>query len=328
MSVTETNTESKVRDQPGVFYTDLNVEEIEILNRLFENRLAKNTQVNYKSDINVLTKFINVRFPGLTIDRMKGEHLLAFFVDQLKLGRSLNTIERRYNSFKKHQFSHFDAVTWKQILQIMGGVRREGSAEKTETDIEPTRLKHKPILHADLVKLLEFVETPRERALFSFAYYSAMRRSEIADLIWLDLTVIPDTIMSINIRKSKTDQLSAGKKIAVNWRSESEAAFCPVRLMLQWKSDPACKSAPSDSVFGIKSKQMYLLLKRALEAAGYNPKEYAMHQFRAGYITDGAQQGIPLITLMGHARHRKLDTTAIYVKETNLASEASISGRL
>ena len=71
----------------------------------------------------------------------------------------------------------------------------------------------------------------RDVSLLLFMFFSAMRRSEIAALLWSDLT--PDRRgVVVLIRKSKTDQASKSQPIALP-RLEHE--YCPVAALERGK---------------------------------------------------------------------------------------------
>ncbi len=56
----------------------------------------------------------------------------------------------------------------------------------------------------------------------------------------------------------------------------------------------------------------------AVEAAGYDPAEYAGHSLRAGFLTSGAENGASLFKLMEVSRHKSMDTLRGYVRRAEL----------
>ena len=58
-----------------------------------------------------------------------------------------------------------------------------------------------------------------------------------------------------------------------------------------------------------------LIVKRRCAMAGLDPKEFAAHGLRAGYLTEAARQGIALPEAMQQSQHRSVQQAASYYNE-------------
>ena len=89
----------------------------------------------------------------------------------------------------------------------------------------------------------------RGSALLLFMFHSAMRRNEVAHLLWSDLTFDRRGVVVV-IRKSKTDQEAKSQSIAL---PRLEHQHCPVVAMERWKA--ACRGEGESPVFRWISKE-------------------------------------------------------------------------
>lgn len=71
----------------------------------------------------------------------------------------------------------------------------------------------------------------RDRCLLLFLFFSAMRRSEVQNLLWSDLT-FDHRGVQVLIRQSKTDQECKGQTIAL---PRLDTGYCPVKALEIWK---------------------------------------------------------------------------------------------
>src|SRR5207245_7607292 len=71
----------------------------------------------------------------------------------------------------------------------------------------------------------------RDRALILLGFAGAFRRSELVGLDLEDCAFVKDGL-TITLRRSKTDQQGAGRKIGIPYGSNPET--CPVRVLQAW----------------------------------------------------------------------------------------------
>ena len=81
----------------------------------------------------------------------------------------------------------------------------------------------------------------RDRALILLGFASAFRRSELVGLDVDDCTFGKDGL-TVTLRRSKTDQHGAGRKVGIPYGSNPET--CPVRTMQAWIEAAGVSSGP------------------------------------------------------------------------------------
>jgi integrase len=81
----------------------------------------------------------------------------------------------------------------------------------------------------------------RDRALLLLGFAGAMRRSELVSLDVDDLARADEGLV-IRIRKSKTDQVQAGRKVGIPYGTAKET--CPVRAIDAWLEAAGIEEGP------------------------------------------------------------------------------------
>jgi integrase len=131
-----------------------------------------------------------------------------------------------------------DEQMMREVDTIVRGIRRTVGAEQ--------RIRGKsPLLIEDIREMADAAAQAtdeddntmpnkrcRDVALLLFLWHSAMRRNEVAHLLWSDLTFDKRGVFVV-IRKSKTDQESKSQSIAL---PRLDHAHCPVAALEEWKS--------------------------------------------------------------------------------------------
>jgi integrase len=180
----------------------------------------------------------------------------------------------------------------------------------------------------------------RDRALLLIGFASAMRRSELANLVLGDTAghrvSFADNGLLIELDRSKSDQAGKGAVIGIPFGSHAET--CPVRALRAWLDASSIVSGP---VFrpvtrhgrigeaAISGHGIALAIKRAVYRAiiadGYNKESatkfvamVAGHSLRAGFITSADAAGAPIAKIMEQARHARFETTRGYIREADV----------
>jgi hypothetical protein len=150
----------------------------------------------------------------------------------------------------------------------------------------------------------------RDRALILLGFTGAMRRSE---LVGLDVSDLAQSVegLTITIRKSKTDQLQAGRKVGIPFGAKAET--CPVRAVKAWLEASKTLDGP---VFRSVNKHGQVLdtrlcdravaevVKRSLKATGRNSRGYSGHSLRAGLVTQAAISGVSERAIQDQSGHK------------------------
>ena len=303
--------------------TVLNAAEISDLKQYHDNSLAANSKKAYQSDYDSFVAFLRERFPRLSVDKMHSEctleHVLAYLNQLCNSGKKISTINRRYATLRKHILPALFSKTWmpgsreaemlREVERIVQGIRRTVGAENRIRGKQPLLIEHIRKM-ADAARKATDADGHtmpnkrcREVALLLFMFFSAMRRNEVAALLWSDLTFDKRGVVVL-IRKSKTDQECKSQPIAL---SRLEHEYCPVVALEKWKA----KSGDGDSsVFRWISKKdevqwrvlidqrIVALIKDYCEQIGLDPACFAAHSTRSGYVTSSSERGVPISELM------------------------------
>ena len=158
----------------------------------------------------------------------------------------------------------------------------------------------------------------RNRALLLVGFYAALRRSELCQLQWSDITIKDDHAqMTLIIRHSKTDKRSEGRSLTLY---KGIPNYCPIQALLDWQHASGLKTG---YVFRNLNKlhvnkpinaQAYAkLIKQGCEKAGLDPALYSGHSTRRGMLVTASNKGAKLHILKNHARHQNSKVTEHYI---------------
>src|SRR5713226_4364523 len=149
---------------------------------------------------------------------------IAECAGRLKVG----SIQRRINAIAEaHKAVGLDSPTHHAIVRnTMKGIRRtKGTAP----------VQKAPTLTDDIRAMVNATDAgvigARDRALILLGFAGAFRRSELVGLDTEDCVFSKDGL-TITLRRSKTDQQGAGRKIGIPYGSNPET--CPVRTVQGW----------------------------------------------------------------------------------------------
>jgi len=164
----------------------------------------------------------------------------------------------------------------------------------------------------------------RDRALLLIGFAGALRRSELVALNIEDIEETPDG-MKITIRHSKTDQEGAGQTIAIPFGKIA----CPVAALKEWitatgiGSGALFRSVNRHGKVGerLTDQSVSDIEKEHAERLRLNPKQFAGHSLRAGFLTSAAARGASIFKMMDVSRHRSVDTLRGYVRDAELFKE-------
>jgi integrase len=185
-------------------------------------------------------------------------------------------------------------------------------------------------------------ETPlgaRDRAMLLVGFGAALRRSEIVTLTHGDVETVPGRGLLLTIRRSKTDQLGAGQRVAVH-ANPAEPGCCPAAALeawlghrreapdLDWTATASmraerplfCAVAKGGKVTGeaLSDKAVVRLVKQAAADAGLDGEGFSGHSLRRGLLTAGADNRTQLAELMRQSRHRSAQSVLGYLEPADL----------
>ena len=328
--------------------TVLRPNEIADLKRYHESSLAASTRRAYRSDYDSFVGFLRERFPRLSIEHMQQqctlEHVLAYLNQLCNENKTISTINRRLSTIKKHILPTLfnralvpgsrDERMMREVEAVVRGMRRTVGSEQRIRGKSPLLIEDVRQMVDAAAELTDEDGNPlpnkrcRDMALLLFMFHSAMRRNEIAHLLWSDLTFDRRGVVVV-IRKSKTDQEARSQTIALP-RLEHE--HCPVVAMEKWKT--ACRGEGESPVFRWISKKddiewrvlidqrIVAILKHYCTEIGHDPSCFAAHSTRSGWVTSSSEKGVPISELMKRTRHKAVSSLQVYMKGDDLFNNA------
>jgi site-specific recombinase XerD len=293
---------------------------------------AENTLRGYQSDWRAFCAWCETR--ALCPMPATAETVAAFIAacaGHLKVG----SVQRRLNAIAEaHKAMGLESPTHNATVRnTMKGIRRtKGVAPAQKT----------AALTADIRTMVDAADGgtigARDRALILLGFAGAFRRSELVGLDVDDCAFGKDGL-TVTLRRSKTDQAGAGRKIGIPYGSNPET--CPVRTMQAWIEQAALSGGPGSAgpVFRsinrhgqvqpgrLSGIDVARVVKKLAQRAGLDAAKYAGHSLRAGHATSAAIAGASERSIMNQTGHRSVQMVRRYIRDGSLFRENS-AGKL
>jgi site-specific recombinase XerD len=237
----------------------------------------------------------------------------AYLASLARSGLKASTITRRCAGIRYlHCMAGFEPPTSGEAIKaVLAGIRRSiGTAvtRKAPATAEAIRIALQD-MPADLRGL-------RDRALLLLGFAGALRRSE---LIALDVSDLEETAegLHIHIRRSKTDQEGAGDFVSIPHGSRLR----PVAAVKEWlqaagiTDGPIFRSIRKGGLVTperLSDRSVAEIVKKRMEAAGFDPAMFSGHSLRAGFVTSALHHGADILRVMDVTRHREVSTLKAY----------------
>lgn len=176
----------------------------------------------------------------------------------------------------------------------------------------------KDILQAMLETCDDSLHGIRDRAILCVGFASGgRRRSEIANIQIEDLQKIEGGYL-IHLRQTKTDQVGKGKTVPLQGMAAQALMAWLVKSGLR-KGNLFRGIYPDDTLTkGIGHCTINRIVKRRIQLAGLDPKQYGAHSLRSGFMTEAARNGAPLGDAMALSGHANRDVAEGYYRESVL----------
>ena len=302
--------------------TDLKALQEETLLNL-QNSKANNTVRAYKSDFNDFGIFCAQNgFKSLPSD----PKIVSLYLTYLSTKNAkMSTLKRRLVSIgviHKLKGHYLDTKHPAIIENIMGIKRRKGSLQKAK----------KPILINSLKKIINVIDQEkkeeikklRDRSIILIGFSGGFRRNEIVSIDCDDLDFVPEGL-KISIRRSKTDQFGEGFTKALPYFDNSQ--YCPVVSLKKLLDLSKINTGPVFRRFIKGSKlsenrltdqTVALLIKKYINLAGIDSRNYSGHSLRSGFATSAADSGVEERNIMAMTGHKSAEMVRRYIKDANL----------
>lgn len=228
------------------------------------------------------------------------------------------TMERRLAILSKaHTAMGIASPTGSELVRAtLRGIKRSVGTAQTQA---------KPLMRDDLFALLECcmgsdLKCIRDRALLLVGFAGGFRRSELVGLDFDDIEHVRQGLI-VHLRRSKTDQLGAGRKIAIPF---GRTRWCPVSAFDHWLDSSGIESG---SLFRpvnrhghmlnqrLSGEAVSIILKERLRNAGIDPSGYSGHSLRAGFATSAAMAGASTWKIRQQTGHRSDAMLARYIRD-------------
>jgi len=255
---------------------------------------------------------------------------VAVYIADCAARLKVGSIQRRLNAIAEaHKAMRIDSPTHHaMVVNTIKGIRRtRGTAPAQKA----------PALTEDIRAMVDATDAgiigARDRALVLLGFAGAFRRSELVGLGVEDCIFGKDGL-TITLRRSKTDQEGAGRKIGIPYGSNPET--CPVRVLQSWMELAGITTGPvfrSISRHGrvqagrLAPIDVARVVKKLAQRAGLDPAKFAGHSLRAGHATSAAIAGASERSIMNQTGHRSVQMVRKYIRDGSLFRDNS-AGKL
>ena len=305
---------------PQIEHTSITNEEAELFRQaqdFLKASKSENTLTAYKSDWKCFSSWCAARnkdsLPATAIT------VTLYITDLANKGMKVSTLSRRISAITKaHRLANCADIPTKteEFREFFKGVKNTLRCEQN---------KKKALLTGDIQTIIHMIPDRligvRDKAIFLVGFAGGFRRSEIAALDVEDIEFREEG-MIVTIRNSKTDQEGQGARVGIHYGNREKT--CPVRALQTWLEVSETLSGPVfryvDRHENIREGRLNALsitriVKRCVERADLDPKDYGGHSLRAGLVTTAALNDAPISSIMKQTRHSSFDTVRGYIRE-------------
>jgi site-specific recombinase XerD len=288
---------------------------------------AAATRRAYRSDFEIFRAWCAER--RVTALPAAPEAVAAFLAHEAERNVRPSTIGRRVAAIRyAHKLSGFPLPTDdERVRATMRGIRRSlGASPSKKTPATAERIvAMAPLASGRLAAL-------RDRALLLVGFAGAFRRSE---LVALNVEDIEETAegLRIAIRRSKTDQEGQGHVIAI----PRGVIACPVAALRAWLEAAGITEGPVFRPIAkggrihaarLTDRSVADIVKAHARRAGLDPKLFAGHSLRSGFLTSAAARGASIFKMADQSRHKSMDTLRGYVRDAEIFKDHAGKGLL
>ena len=234
-----------------------------------------------------------------------------------KMGYSAATIQRRMSTIgARHKAGGFDnPCAHPHVVTLLKGIRRE---------IGTAPLKRKAALTTDHLRRLRRIEDSsvrqiRDTALLLVGFAGGFRRSELCalnleDLEWSDRT------LTVLLKRSKTDQTGAGRRVVLH----AGSGLCPIAALRRWieasgiSSGPLFRAVRKGGKVGttrLSTEAVSQVVKGYAAVCGLDAARYGGHSLRVGHICTAILAGESDRNIMRVTGHKSPSMISRYWRE-------------
>jgi integrase len=247
-----------------------------------------------------------------------------------------------------HATTHCPATLNRWLVSINRAHTSQNLPSPTKSDIVKTTLRGikrtvgikqrqvEPVLKSNLLEMvngLSGIKGTRDRALLLIGFAGAFRRSELVGLIFDDVEFVEQGLL-INLRKSKTDQISEGRKIAIPY---ARGDTCPVLSLKKWLELSKITDGPLFRPItrhgkiensALSAHAVAIIIKDRAKVTGLDATKFSGHSLRAGLVTSAAQVGVSAWKIRAQTGHKSEAILNRYIRDANIFSGNAVGAIL
>jgi integrase len=239
-----------------------------------------------------------------------------YLTDLLQQGRKISTATRRASAINYcHRIAGMERPWSADVTQLLAGCQRlrlEQPTQKQPVSVEQLR---EICGRTDE----ESVRDVRNRSILLLGFASALRRSNLAALDMTDVAFSEEGL-TLNIRKSKTDQEGKGRLVGIPWGDGLHT--CAVSAWVRWLSFRGAWPGPVFSQLHngcvtrrrLHPNRISQVVKAAMRGLGLDGCGFGAHSLRAGFVTEGFAHGLGEIAIAQQTGHRSLSSLRGYLR--------------
>ena len=301
--------------------TDLKSLHEATLNNLKSSK-ANNTLRAYKSDFKDFKGFCSKHSFNSLLSEPK---IVSLYLTHLSKNSKVSTLRRRLVSISMvHKLKgHYLDTKHPIIVENLMGIRRvKGSIQKGK---KPILINHlKSIINVIDQQKIQEIKKLRDKSIILIGFGGGFRRTELISIDHEDLELVPEGV-KITIKRSKTDQIGEGMTKGLPYFNNE--IYCPVANLKKWLEISQIKSGPIFRRFvkgslltnkRLTDQSVVLLMKKYLDLAGIENKNFAGHSLRSGFATVAAESGADERSIMAMTGHKTTQMVRRYIREANI----------
>jgi len=248
---------------------------------------------------------------------------VATYLAAMAETHAVATIQRRLAAISKahRALGHDDPTKAEIVAATIRGIRRTKGVAQREAQA---------LQRGDLFMVLERIGNRsidvRDKALLLVGFAAAFRRSELIGLGCDDVEHVRQGIV-LHLRRSKTDQIGEGRKIAIPF---GRTRWCPVRRLSDWLAHAGIEEGPifrSIDRHGriapdrLSGEAVSAIIKKRVEAAGFDPEAFSGHSLRAGLATSAAMVGASMWKIRQQTGHASDAMLIRYIRDGDMFTD-------
>ena len=251
--------------------------------------------------------------------------IISLYLTYLSKSSKISTLRRRLVSISMvHKLKgHYLDTKHPIIVENLMGIRRvKGSIQNGK---KPLLINHlKSIINAIDKENYEEIKKLRDKSIILIGFGGGFRRTELISINYEDLEFVSEGLKII-IRRSKTDQFGEGMIKGLPYFNNVN--YCPVLNLKKWLEISKIKSGPIFRRFSkgssitnnrLTDQSVVLLIKKYLNLAGIENKNFAGHSLRSGFATVAAESGANERSIMAMTGHKTTQMVRRYIREANI----------